>query len=84
MLNGRRVDIPSIRVKNGDEIVVRPKSVQSEYFKKLDETSPAGEAQASWLSVNRKKLTIKVTGSPLREEMEPDINEQLIVEYYSR
>jgi small subunit ribosomal protein S4 len=83
-LNGHRVDIPSIRVKIGDEIVVRPKSQQSEYFKKHDETSPAGETNSSWLEVNRKKFSIKVTGAPVREEMEPDINEQLIVEYYSR
>ena len=85
MLNGRRVDIPSIRVKIGDELVVRPHSQKSEYFKKLDETSPAGEENAiSWLKVDRKKLTIKVTGLPPREEAEPELNEQLIVEYYSR
>lgn len=85
MLNGRRVDIPSIRVKIGDVITVRPRSQSTEYFKKLDEVSPAGEEKgASWLKVNRKKLEITVTGLPTREEMEPDINEQLIVEYYSR
>ena len=85
MLNGRRVDIPSIRVKVGDVITLRDKSKQSEYFKKLDEVSPAGEEKgASWLSVNRKKFEIKVTGMPSREETEPGINEQLIVEYYSR
>lgn len=85
MLNGRRVDIPSIRVKQGDEIVVRPASKQTEYFKNIDEVSPGGqENDISWISVNRKKLEIKVTGSPTREEVEPDINEQLIVEYYSR
>ena len=85
MLNGRRVDIPSIRLKVGDVLTVRPRSQTSEYFKKLDEVSPAGEEKgASWLKVDRKKLTFTVTGLPIREEMEPDINEQLIVEYYSR
>lgn len=84
-LNGRRVDIPSIRVKVGDVIAVRDASQKSEYFKKLDEVSPGGqENEAKWLSVNRKKFEIKVTGTPTREEVEPDINEQLIVEYYSR
>jgi len=38
----------------------------------------------SWIKVDRKKLEIKITGTPPREEAEPDINEQLIVEYYSR
>jgi small subunit ribosomal protein S4 len=85
VLNGTRVDIPSIRVKAGDDITVRPHSQQTEYFKKLDDVSPASnDSEASWLKVNRKKLTVSVTGTPLREEAEPDINEQLIVEYYSR
>lgn len=85
MLNGRRVDIPSIRVKVGDVITLRDKSKQNEYFKKIDETSPAGEENgASWIKVNRKKFEITVTGLPPREEAEPEINEQLIVEYYSR
>lgn len=85
MLNGRRVDIPSIRVKAGDVLTVRDHSKNTEYFKKLDEVSPAGEEKsASWLKVNRKKLEITVTGVPTREEAEPEINEQLIVEYYSR
>lgn len=85
MLNDRRVDIPSIRVKIGDKITLRDKSKTNEYFKKIDETSPAGEENgASWLKVNRKKFEISVTGLPPREEAEPEINEQLIVEYYSR
>jgi small subunit ribosomal protein S4 len=85
MLNGRRVDIPSIRVKIGDEITLRDASKNNEYFKKIDDVSPGGqENEASWLKVNRKKFEVKVTGLPTRDEVEPDINEQLIVEYYSR
>jgi small subunit ribosomal protein S4 len=84
MLNGRRVDIPSIRLKAGDVLVVRPRSQQTEYFKKLDEVSPAGDLTVSWLKANRKKFEITVTGVPTREEAEPEIKEQLIVEYYSR
>lgn len=84
MLNGRRVDIPSIRMKAGDVLVLREKSQQNEYFKKIDETSPAPSETPGWLKVNRKKFEITVTGTPTREEAEPDIKEQLIVEYYSR
>lgn len=84
MVNGRRVDIPSLRVKVGDEITLRPHSLQTDYFKRLDDVSPAGNDQTSWLKANRKKFEIQVTGLPTREEAEPDINEQLIVEYYSR
>jgi small subunit ribosomal protein S4 len=85
MLNGRRVDIPSIRVKAGDVILLRDSSKKNEYFKKIDELSPADDINGiSWLKVNRKKFEITVTGTPTREEAEPDIKEQLIVEYYSR
>ncbi len=85
MLNGRRIDVPSIRIKEGDVLTVRDHSKNTEYFKKLDEVSPGGqENEVSWLKVNRKKLEISMSGMPKREEAEPDINEQLIVEYYSR
>jgi small subunit ribosomal protein S4 len=83
-LNGRRVDIPSIRMKAGDTLVVRPSSQKSEYFKNLDEVSPAANDIPAWIKVDRKKFTVTITGLPTREESEPDINEQLIVEYYSR
>lgn len=83
-LNGVRVDIPSIRVSEGDAIVVRDKSKQSEYFKKLDDISPAPSTVPGWLKVNRKKLELQISGLPARDDAEPDINEQLIVEYYSR
>lgn len=85
VLNGRRVDIPSIRVNAKDEIVLRDSSTKNEYFKRIDDISPVNsDTIPSWLKVNRKKFEITVTGSPTREEAEPDINEQLIVEYYSR
>jgi small subunit ribosomal protein S4 len=84
LLNGRRVDIPSIRLKAGDVLTVRPKSQSTEYFKKLDEVTGSPDVTVSWLKVNRKKFEISVTGIPAREEAEPEINEQLIVEYYSR
>ena len=83
-LNGRRVDIPSIRLKAGDVLELRTKSQSNEYFKKLDEVSPAPPEMPGWLKVNRKKFEVTITGVPTREEAEPDINEQLIVEYYSR
>jgi len=85
ILNGRRVDIPSIRVKAGDEIVVRPKSTKSGYFSVLDDVvKNTSQVPLSWVKSDPKKMTITVTGLPLRAEAEPDINEQLIVEYYSR
>ncbi len=83
-LNDVRVDIPSIRLKPGDVLKVRDHSLKTDYFKRLDDVSPAPSAIPSWLKVNRKKIELSVTGLPTREDAEPDINEQLIVEYYSR
>ena len=84
LLNGRRVDIPSIRLRIGDVIELRDHSKASEYFKKLDETSPAPSTIPAWQSVDRKKVQIKITNLPVRDDAEPEIKEQLIVEYYSR
>lgn len=85
MLNGRRVDIPSIRVRVGDEIVVRPKSTKSGYFSNLDTVvKDSVQSSLSWLKSDPKKMTVSITGLPKREEAETDITEQLIVEYYSR
>lgn len=85
MLNGRRVDIPSIRVSEGDVITVRPKSAKSGYFTAIsDIAGNTSQGPLSWVAGDIKKLEIKVTGTPKREEAEADINEQLIVEYYSR
>ena len=85
LLNGRRIDIPSIRLKVGDVLEVREKSAKSEYFKNLENTVAASGAQPlSWLKTDAKKMRIEITGTPKREEAEAGINEQLIVEYYSR
>ena len=85
LLNGRRIDIPSIRLKAGDVLEVREKSAKSEYFKNLENTVAASGVQPlSWLKSDAKKMKIEITGNPKREEAEAGINEQLIVEYYSR
>lgn len=85
MLNGRRVDIPSIRLKAGDEISVRQKSTKSGYFSQIDDVvKNSSQGALSWMKSDPKKLSISITGNPKREEAEADINEQLIVEYYSR
>ncbi|HMS31925.1 MAG TPA: 30S ribosomal protein S4 [Candidatus Saccharibacteria bacterium] len=85
ILNGRRVDIPSIRLKAGDEITVRPKSANNAYMNNLEDlTGGLGKSNYSWFSVDSKKQTIKINALPTREDAEQDLNEQLVVEYYSR
>ena len=85
MLNGRRVDIPSIRVKAGDVITLRDKSKNSAYLINIkDVLDNSFQGPLSWLKSDPKKVSVTITGLPKREEAEADINEQLIVEYYSR
>lgn len=84
LLNDTRVDIPSIRLKPGDTLTARPAALKTEYFKKLDDTSPAPAETPAWMKVDRKKVQVSITSLPSRDDAEPDINEQLIVEYYSR
>jgi len=72
-------------LKAGDKIEVRSRSKTTEYFKNLDEIARDAATQpVGWLKSNPKKMTVDIIGLPTREEAEPDINEQLIVEYYSR
>jgi len=86
LLNGKRIDIPSIRVKPGDILTVRPRSTKTEYFKHLSDVvgSSSQQQTLSWMKSNSAKMTVEVTGIPKREEAEVGINEQLIVEFYSR
>ena len=84
-LNGKLIDVPSIRLNPGDVLEVSPKSTKSEYFKNLQNIIGAANVTPnSWLKVDAKKMKIEVTGLPKREDAEAGINEQLIVEYYSR
>lgn len=83
-LNGKRTDVPSVRLGTGDVVVIREGSKKTSYFKSIDELSPAPSTTPAWLKIDRKKLQIEVVGVPTREDVEPDIKEQLIVEFYSR
>jgi ribosomal protein S4 len=85
MLNGKRVNIPSIAVKPGDKIEVRAKSIKSAYFANLSEVvKNSVQKPLSWLKSDQNKMVIEITGLPKRDEAEDDINEQLIIEFYSR
>ncbi len=84
LLNGHRVDIPSILLKSGDQFVVRPKSASNSYFKTVTEQLAANTQSVRWLSFDAKKLSAKVTGLPAREDVTEEIREQLIIEFYSR
>ena len=82
-VNGRTVNIPSYQVRVGDEIAVRAGSKEIERIKTAVETAE-GRSTPPWLSVNREQLTGKVVSLPERNDIDQTIQEQLIVEFYSR
>lgn len=84
-LNGTRHDIPSHVVKPGDVITVHPTSSQLAYFKTLSKELEAQSVTTPrWLSVDPTQMSGRVLATPAREDIEVKLNEQLIVEYYSR
>lgn len=82
-VNGRRTDVPSMTLKPGDVVEVREGSRQRTYFKSLGDTAEARTAPV-WLSRNATGLSGKVLQVPSRQDIDANLNEQLIVEYYSR
>ncbi len=82
LLNGRIVDIPSYQVRPGDVIQVKPKSHQATPI--LQATATAPPSPANWLEVDTQNFTARVVAVPNREDIDTRIDEQLIVEYYSR
>lgn len=82
-INGHKVDIPSYQCHCGDEIEVRDSSSSRQLAtRNLEETT--GRPVPAWLSLNSDALKGSISREPTREEMDASINEQLIVEYYSR
>jgi small subunit ribosomal protein S4 len=84
MVNGHKVDIASYSVRPGDVITVKERSRKSPYFKDLAEDFGRKQTPPKWLSVNTDEMSATVVALPEREDIDITINEQLIVEYYSR
>jgi small subunit ribosomal protein S4 len=83
MLNGRRTNVPSALVSAGDQVSVRPESKQLTYFKDLRQDLDDGQVPR-WLQLDVKNLSANVLQLPIREDIDVSLNEQLVVEYYSR
>ena len=81
LVNGKKVDIPSYRVKPGDIVAVKENSLNHPAIIAALETKAATPA---YLEFDAKKLTGKYVRFPERSELNSEINEQLIVEFYNR
>ena len=82
-VNGKRVDIPSYQVREGDVVAVNEKTRGSDKMKAIIETCGARPVPV-WLDLNQETLEAKVVRMPNREDIDVDIQELLIVEYYSK
>ncbi len=82
-LNGRRANIPSMLVKPGDVISVREKSKKLTYFKERAKELER-KAVPEWMSLDPVSMSGRILNLPRREDIDLSLNEQLIVEYYSR
>jgi small subunit ribosomal protein S4 len=82
-VNDRRTDVPSMLLGEGDTIAVREGSRSLEYFKGVGDLAEV-RSTPSWLNRNTKELSGVVQRLPERAEIDGNLNEQLIVEYYSR
>ena len=83
IVNGRRNDVPSMMLKEGDSVSVRDGSRNLTYFKELADLAEKRTSPA-WLGRDLKKLSGSIDRMPERVEIDGNLNEQLIVEYYSR
>lgn len=82
-VNGRKTDIPSFLVKPGDVISVQERSRKLEPFTRAMENI-ASKTIPSWLSIDPASMTGRAISAPSRADIDAALNEQLIVEYYSR
>jgi small subunit ribosomal protein S4 len=83
LVNGKPVNIPSFLVKPGDTVTVREKSKNKQVF--LDSVEQASRREIpEWLELEKEKLSGTIKALPNRESITLPIQEQLIVEFYSR
>ena len=83
MVNGRKTDMPSYLVKEGDTISWKESSTNTEYYKQLVQ-SIESKVILSWLSLDREKLIGRVSSLPTPDDIGAKFEWQSIVEYYSR
>ncbi|MCG3209614.1 MAG: 30S ribosomal protein S4 [Anaerolineae bacterium] len=82
-VNGRKTNIPSFLVSPNDVIVVREGSKKSAFFKEAAQSLDEGRVP-DWLNLDAKALSARVVSLPTRDHIDATLDEQLIVEYYSR
>ena len=83
LVNGRKVDIPSYQIKVGDVITVKESAHKNPHVEGAWQTA-AGRGRPSWLAQEGTDMGARVAALPTRDDIDRSINEQLIVELYSK
>lgn len=83
-INGKKVDIPSCKVKINDSIAIRDSKKGKAYFKNRSKLLREKKNFPAWINFDGKKMEGKIIAAPTKENMETSVNPQLVVEYYSR
>lgn len=83
LVNDKKVDIPSFQVKVGDIITIKDKTQKNVHVEGAWQTS-GGRGRPTWISAADSDLSVTISALPKREDIDANINEQLIVELYSK
>lgn len=84
LVNGKRVNIPSYQVRVGDTIEVRPKSQKSKFFQEFISPRLAKYETPKWLTLEQGAWKGKVIAAPEPDDLPPNIDRKVIIEFYSR
>lgn len=83
-VNGKKVSIPSYKVKIGEIITINSFKKEKNYFKNLEQILKNKKDFPSWMTFDFSKKEGKITGNPARDEIGINVDPQIVVEYYSR
>ena len=83
LVNGRKLDIPSATLKQGDALAIAENSRDTQLVKDNAEVASSRSVPA-WLEFNAESLGGRIISLPIREQIEVPVNEQLVVEFYAR
>ncbi|HEV7473559.1 MAG TPA: 30S ribosomal protein S4, partial [Pyrinomonadaceae bacterium] len=83
LVNGKKVDIPSYQVRAGEAISIKEGSRKNPHIEGAWQTA-SGRGRPAWISQDAGEMAARISGLPSREDIDRSINEQLIVELYSK
>ncbi len=84
LVNGKTLNIPSAKLKVGDEVTVKQTKLEKTYMKELKTILQKKQENPSWVSFDPKTMTGKILANPTKEEIGAGLDLHLVIEFYSR